>query len=96
MDSMPGGGAEIFDPEVREQICEHKCDASGWFETHREMHRMGYRTNCTMLIGHIEEPRHRVDHLTHRRPPHLAPPPFRNPAVQPNPGVGWVGCCRLH
>ncbi len=67
MDSMPGGGAEIFDPEVREQICEHKCDASGWFETHRELHRRGLRSNCTMLIGHLEEPRHRVDHLLRLR-----------------------------
>lgn len=67
MDSMPGGGAEIFDPEVREQICEHKCDAAQWFETHREMHRIGMRTNCTMLIGHVEEPRHRVDHLLRLR-----------------------------
>jgi aminodeoxyfutalosine synthase len=67
MDSMPGGGAEIFDSEVREQICEHKCDANGWFETHREMHRMGFRTNCTMLIGHIEQPHHRVDHLLRLR-----------------------------
>ncbi len=67
MDSMPGGGAEIFDPEIRERICEHKCDAAGWFETHREIHRRGMRTNCTMLIGHLEEPRHRVDHLLRLR-----------------------------
>lgn len=67
MDSMPGGGAEIFDDEVRDQICEHKCDAAGWFETHREIHAMGMRTNCTMLIGHIEAPRHRVDHLLRLR-----------------------------
>jgi aminodeoxyfutalosine synthase len=67
MDSMPGGGAEIFDDEVREQICEHKCDAAQWFETHREMHRLGMRTNCTMLIGHVEQPRHRVDHLLRLR-----------------------------
>lgn len=67
MDSMPGGGAEIFDEEIREQICEHKCDAAGWFETHREMHRRGIRSNCTMLIGHIEQPRHRVDHLIRLR-----------------------------
>lgn len=67
MDSMPGGGAEIFDPEVREQICEHKCDAAQWFETHREMHCLGMRTNCTMLIGHIEQYRHRVDHLMRLR-----------------------------
>ncbi|MBI5153786.1 aminofutalosine synthase MqnE [Candidatus Poribacteria bacterium] len=67
MDSMPGGGAEIFDPEIREQLCEHKCDAGQWFETHREIHRLGMRTNCTMLIGHIEQPRHRVDHLLRLR-----------------------------
>lgn len=67
MDSMPGGGAEIFDDEVREQICEHKCDAAQWFETHREMHKIGMRTNCTMLIGHVEEHHHRVDHLMRLR-----------------------------
>jgi len=67
MGSMPGGGAEIFDPEVREQICEHKCDAEGWFETHRELHTRGFKSNCTMLYGHIEEPRHRIDHLLRLR-----------------------------
>ena len=67
MGSMPGGGAEIFDPEIREQICEHKCDAEGWFETHRELHRMGVKSNCTMLYSHIEEPRHRIDHLMRLR-----------------------------
>lgn len=67
MDSMPGGGAEIFHPEVRERICEHKCDADGWFETHRVVHELGLRSNCTMLIGHLEEPRHRVDHLMRLR-----------------------------
>lgn len=67
MDSMPGGGAEIFDPEVREAICEHKCDAEGWFETHRAVHALGMKSNCTMLIGHIEEHRHRVDHLLRLR-----------------------------
>ncbi|MEQ8820607.1 MAG: aminofutalosine synthase MqnE [Sumerlaeia bacterium] len=67
MDSMPGGGAEIFDDEVRDQLCEHKCDATGWFDTHRALHRRGLRSNCTMLIGHVEEPRHRVDHLLRLR-----------------------------
>jgi aminodeoxyfutalosine synthase len=67
MDSMPGGGAEIFDEVVREQICEHKCDATGWFDTHRAAHQLGLRTNCTMLIGHVEEHRHRVDHLIRLR-----------------------------
>ena len=67
MGSMPGGGAEIFDPEIREQICEHKCDSEGWFETHRELHKRGFKSNCTMLFGHIEEPRHRIDHLMRLR-----------------------------
>lgn len=65
--SMPGGGAEIFDPEVRHQICEHKADAAVWFETHREAHDLGLRTNATMLYGHVEQARHRVDHLLQLR-----------------------------
>lgn len=65
--SLPGGGAEIFHPEVRERICEHKADASKWFEIHREAHKMGIRSNCTMLYGHIEKPFHRVDHLIRLR-----------------------------
>jgi len=51
---MPGGGAEIFHAEVRDQICEHKSDANNWLEIHRTAHQMGLRTNCTMLYGHIE------------------------------------------
>ena len=65
--SMPGGGAEIFHPEVRDQICEHKADASNWFEIHRTAHEMGLRTNATMLYGHIENAFHRVDHLVRLR-----------------------------
>ena len=65
--SMPGGGAEIFDPEVRSQICEHKADSSVWFETHRTAHELGLRSNATMLYGHIEQSRHRVDHLCRLR-----------------------------
>ena len=65
--SLPGGGAEIFHPEVRQQICEHKADASRWFETHRTAHRLGLRSNCTMLYGHIEQPYHRIDHLLRLR-----------------------------
>ena len=61
--SMPGGGAEIFHPEVRNQICEHKADSRSWFEIHRTAHEMGIPTNCTMLYGHIEKPFHRIDHL---------------------------------
>jgi aminodeoxyfutalosine synthase len=65
--SLPGGGAEIFHPEVRDKICEHKADASEWFRVHREAHEMGLRSNATMLYGHIEEPRHRIDHLIRLR-----------------------------
>jgi aminodeoxyfutalosine synthase len=65
--SLPGGGAEIFHPEVRDQICEHKADAAEWFRIHREAHELGLRSNATMLYGHIEETRHRVDHLIRLR-----------------------------
>ena len=65
--SMPGGGAEIFDEEVRKQICEHKADSAVWFETHRAAHRLGLRTNATMLYGHVEEAKHRIDHLIRLR-----------------------------
>ncbi len=61
--SMPGGGAEIFDPDVRRQICEHKADSEVWFDVHRTAHELGLRSNATMLYGHIENARHRVDHL---------------------------------
>ena len=65
--SLPGGGAEIFHPEVRNQICEHKADSGRWFETHRHAHQLGLRSNCTMLYGHIEQPYHRIDHLIRLR-----------------------------
>src|SRR5437764_5804575 len=65
--SLPGGGAEIFHPEVRDKICEHKADADAWIRIHREAHQLGLRSNATMLYGHIEEPRHRIDHLIRLR-----------------------------
>jgi aminodeoxyfutalosine synthase len=65
--SMPGGGAEIFHPEVRDQICEHKADAQNWLDIHRAAHELGLRTNCTMLYGHIENSFHRIDHLIRLR-----------------------------
>lgn len=63
LDSIPGGGAEIFDAEVRRQICPEKCTAAQWLELHREAHRLGLSSNATMLFGHIETREHRVDHL---------------------------------
>ena len=65
--SMPGGGAEIFHPEVRDQICEHKADGTNWIHIHRTAHQLGIRTNCTMLYGHVEEAFHRIDHLIRLR-----------------------------
>lgn len=65
--SLPGGGAEIFHPQVRDQICEHKADAAKWLEVHRTAHELGLRTNCTMLYGHIEQASHRIDHLIRLR-----------------------------
>ena len=65
--SMPGGGAEIFDEEVRRQICEHKADSDVWFDVHRTAHELGLRSNATMLYGHVEQAKHRIDHLLRLR-----------------------------
>lgn len=67
VDSMPGGGAEIFHPEIREQIAADKCDAGQWLRIHEIWHELGRRSNATMLYGHIEAYRHRVDHLEQLR-----------------------------
>ncbi len=61
--SLPGGGAEIFHPEVREIICDGKLDAGEWLEVHETAHRLGIRSNCTMLYGHVEREEHKVDHF---------------------------------
>jgi aminodeoxyfutalosine synthase len=63
LDSLPGGGAEIFDESVRDQICDHKLDGSDWLTVHRTAHRMGLKSNATMLYGHVESHEHRVNHL---------------------------------
>jgi aminodeoxyfutalosine synthase len=65
--SMTGGGAEIFDPVIREQICRGKETAAQWGEVHRTWHQMGGRSTCTMLYGHIETISHRIDHLRRLR-----------------------------
>jgi aminodeoxyfutalosine synthase len=65
--SITGGGAEIFDPVVRDQICRGKETAEEWIEVHRTWHEMGGRSTCTMLYGHIETLEHRVDHLRQLR-----------------------------
>jgi len=60
---LPGGGAEIFDPAVRDRICPKKISGRQWLAVHREAHRLGLTTNATMLYGHVETPAHRVDHM---------------------------------
>ena len=67
LDSLPGGGAEIFHPEVRSRISNDKANADEWLEVHRVAHSMGLRSNATMLYGHVETFEHRVDHLLRLR-----------------------------
>ncbi len=65
--SLPGGGAEIFHPDIRSKICDYKADADQWLRVHREWHEMGGRSNATMLYGHIEKAEHRLDHMIRLR-----------------------------
>lgn len=67
LDSLPGGGAEIFHPEIRRQICEDKVDADGWLAIHEAAHKLGMHSNATMLYGHIEKYAHRIDHMRRLR-----------------------------
>ena len=67
MSAIPGGGAEIFDEQVRKSICPDKGSTEEWFEVHRTAHKLGLKTNATMLYGHVEQLEHRVDHLMRLR-----------------------------
>jgi aminodeoxyfutalosine synthase len=67
MDSMPGGGAEIFNERVRRIICDHKLTGDEWIGTARIAHELGLHSNCTMLYGHIETEEDRIDHLVRLR-----------------------------
>ena len=67
VDSLPGGGAEIFADRVRHIICDHKIDGSEWLETARAAHKIGLRSNATMLYGHVENDEDRVDHMLRLR-----------------------------
>lgn len=67
LDSLPGGGAEIFHPDIRNQICADKVDAEGWLAIHEAAHNLGLHTNATMLYGHIEKYEHRIDHMRRLR-----------------------------
>src|SRR5947209_5083681 len=67
LDSIPGGGAEIFDETIREQICADKVDANGWLAIHEAIHNAGMHSNATMLYGHVENYEHRIDHMDRLR-----------------------------
>lgn len=67
LQSLPGGGAEIFNAEIRNEICADKVDAEGWLNIHETAHQLGMHSNATMLYGHIEDYAHRVDHMERLR-----------------------------
>lgn len=67
LESLPGGGAEIFDEEIREKICADKVDATGWLAIHKAAHELGMHSNATMLYGHVENFEHRIDHMNRLR-----------------------------
>lgn len=67
LDSLPGGGAEIFHPEIREKICADKVNADGWLHIHKTAHELGMHSNATLLYGHIEKFWHRIDHMERLR-----------------------------
>ena len=67
LDSLPGGGAEIFDEQIREKICADKVNSDGWLKIHEAAHKLGMHSNATMLYGHIENYSHRIDHMSRLR-----------------------------
>ncbi|MEY3350876.1 MAG: aminofutalosine synthase MqnE [Bacteroidota bacterium] len=67
LDSLPGGGAEIFHTDVRNQICADKVDGEGWLDIHATAHKLGMHSNATMLYGHVEQYEHRIDHMERLR-----------------------------
>ena len=67
LDSLPGGGAEIFDEQIREKICADKVNSEGWLKIHEAAHKLGMHSNATMLYGHIENYVHRIDHMSRLR-----------------------------
>ncbi len=67
LDSLPGGGAEIFDKDIRDKIAGGKCSTEEWLAIHEIWHKMGNQSNATMLYGHIESFEHRIDHMDRLR-----------------------------
>lgn len=67
LDAVPGGGAEVFNPELRKKLCPEKISGERWLDVHRTAHGLGIKTNCTILFGHIETWEHRLEHLENLR-----------------------------
>jgi len=67
LDSIPGGGAEIFDAEIRRQLCDEKSSTENWLHIHQMAHEVGFHSNATILYGHVETYRHRIDHMNRLR-----------------------------
>lgn len=67
MGSIPGGGAEILNDQIRGELCPRKASSAEWLEVHRRAHQLGIKTNCTMLYGHVETPEDRIDHMCQLR-----------------------------
>ncbi len=96
LNGMPGGGAEIFEPSIRNKICPQKISGEEWIQIHRTAHGAGLKTNATMLYGHFETPEHRVAHLLKLRELQdetkgflaFVPLPFRNPGRLPKSTLG--------
>jgi len=81
LDTLPGGGAEVFGKGVRMTIADKKLAAEDWIDVHRTAHRLGIRSNCTMLYGHVESIADRVEHLSMLRDPTASSPIFRWPTI---------------
>ena len=98
LDSMPGGGAEVFSARVRKALCPKKTSSRDWLEIHKKAHRLGIKTNCTLLYGHIETPEERVEHLIRLREAQDEAPGFLafiplafHPENTPIPAKGTTG-----
>jgi len=98
LDSMPGGGAEVFSRRVREALCPKKTSSEDWLEIHKKAHRLGIKTNCTLLYGHMETLQERVEHLIRLRQAQEEAPGFQafiplsfHPENTPIPARGTTG-----
>ena len=98
LDSMPGGGAEVFSHRIREALCPKKTSSEDWLEIHKKAHRLGIKTNCTLLYGHMETLQERVEHLIRLRQAQEEAPGFQafiplafHPENTPIPARGTTG-----